>query len=118
MLDEAAIQESIEGNSRRNTELISVLRERGVVLDTSRKIEFHFWAKSQSDAAKLKQALVQNGATVKDIIFVEEDNNDLWSVTAEMNIAPVLAASLERTKINVVLAAKFDCVYDVLGTCL
>jgi hypothetical protein len=44
MLDETTIREAIDGNTRRNAELLDVLREKGIALDVSRKIEFHYWA--------------------------------------------------------------------------
>jgi Regulator of ribonuclease activity B len=115
MFDENLIQETIEGNMRRNAELLEVLHGKGIALDFSRRIEFHFWAWSRIDAEKLKGALAQNGAIVKDVIAVKENGEDLWSVTAEFNRTPALAASIEQTKTNVLLAAQFDCVYDGWG---
>jgi regulator of RNase E activity RraB len=116
MLDETAIQETIDGNMRRNAELLALLREKRVALDVSRKIEFHYWAWSESDAAKLKEVLIQAGAAVKEITAIEGEQENMWSATAEVMTAPALAASLEQTRTNVMLAAKFDCIYDGWGT--
>ena len=115
MLDEKTIQESIEGNIRRNKELLSVLIKKGVALDVNREIEFHYWAWDQIKAIRIKNKLIQNGATVKDPISVKENDDVLWSVTAEMNVTPSFAASSEQTKNNVLLAAENDGVYDGWG---
>lgn len=116
MLDETTIREAIDGNTRRNAELLDVLREKGIALDVSRKIEFHYWAWSESDAAKLKEVLIQAGAAVKEITAIEGEQENMWSATAEVMATPALAASLEQTRANVMLAAKFNCVYDGWGT--
>jgi regulator of RNase E activity RraB len=116
MLDETTILETIDGNMRRNAELLDVLREKGIALDVSRKIEFHYWAWSESDAAKLKEALIQAEVVVKEVAAIKGENENLWSATAEVKTTPALAASLEQTRTNVMLAAKFDCIYDGWGT--
>lgn len=114
MLDETTIQETLEGNVKRNTELLIILGEKGVSLDKSREIEFHYWAWNQNDVVKFKQVLIQNGANVKEVL-VKENNENLWSLTAILTTTPTLAASLEQTKTNVMLAAEFNCVYDGWG---
>lgn len=116
MLDGTTVQEAIDGNMRRNAELLALVREKGVALDVSRKIEFHYWAWSESNAAKLKEALIQAGATVKEITAIKEEKENLWSATAEVMTTPAKAASLEQTRTNVMLAAEFDCIYDGWGT--
>ena len=116
MLDGTTVQEAIDGNMRRNAELLALLREKGVALNVSRKVEFHYWAWSESSAAKLKEVLIQAGAAVKEITAIEGEQENMWSATAEVMTTPALAASLEQTRTNVMLAAKFDCVYDGWGT--
>lgn len=116
MLSEPKIQEILEGNLQRNTRLLAVLREKKVPLDENRNIEFHYWAWNPMTAVKLKQALTQNGAIVTETVSVKEDDEKLWSVTAEIKMTPRLAASSEQTIANVMLAAASDCVYDGWGT--
>jgi hypothetical protein len=118
MLDEKGIEKAIESNMRRNAELLSVLNKKGVVLDINREIGFHYWAWDQIDAMRLKNKLIQNGATVKEPVSVKENDENLWSITAELNITPLLAASSEQTIKNVMLAAEFDCAYDGWGMSL
>jgi regulator of RNase E activity RraB len=115
MLDDNSIQEAIEGNTRRNAELLTILRGKGVVLDASHTIEFHYWAWNQANAIRLKNTLIQNGASVKEVLSVKEGDEHLWSITTEVNTTPSLAASLKQTRTNVILAAEFDCVYDGWG---
>ena len=116
MLGKEVIQNAINENMRRNTELLGLLRDKGVVLESNRMIEFHFWAWTVDDAMRLKTALVNNGTKVKDIVQLERDNNSLWSVAAEVSMSPISAASLEYTEKNVVLATGFNCAYDGWGT--
>ena len=118
MLNESTIQETLEGNLQRNVQLLAVLREKGVSVEEDRNIEFHYWAWSRATAENLKQALVQNGSVVNEIVSVKEDDEDLWSITAELKTTVMLAVSSDWTKANVLLAAEFDCIYDGWGMSL
>lgn len=118
MLDKEIIQKTIDDNMCRNAELLALLRKKEVALEAIRKIEFHYWATDETEAIRLESALIRNGTTVKDIVQLKENDENIWSVTAEAELSPSSAASLEQTRGNALLAAEFNCVYDGWGTCI
>lgn len=118
MLDENVIQETIDENMNRNEELLEVLAEAKVDPNASCVIEFHYCAWSQEDATNLKNALIKSGAKVEEDSAVEEDDVEVWTLTAELTVTPASAASLELTDANARLAAEFDCIYDGWGMCI
>jgi regulator of RNase E activity RraB len=116
MLSEEEIQESLISHEGRNGDQIETLRARGVGLDKPRRIEHHFWATSQRDAAHLARDLHERGFLILALAAHDAgDGASFWNVEAEIECPPVDAGDRAATEELVRLAGGHDAIYDGWG---
>ena len=78
-----AILEQMEAHQARNQELVAVIVARGGLLQTRRRVDLHFWSKSEQDAEMLVEALRRLG--VQAVRANPPPGMDrIWSVEASL----------------------------------
>jgi regulator of RNase E activity RraB len=87
-----------------------------VKTDAERLVDYHFWSFEQRDAAMLGRQLYREGYLILSISAVEQDGDKVWSVEAQMEHSPEVAANSKQTEELTHLAAKFHSIYDGWGT--
>ena len=116
-MTESEINALIDGNRKRNIELLEKLGDQGIELDDDRSVDHHFWCKDRQSAALLAKELYDRGLLVLTIAPVSTDNNSvIWNVEAGVSQSPRAAVSLKLVEELTRLAAQFESVYDGWGT--
>ena len=110
--------ETVNGHSARNADLVRKLKDRGVDLETPRSIEHHFWSKTQRDAALLSNDLYKRGFLLLVLAPAarKEGSEYTWNVEAGFKETVQHAASDDVVRDLVDLAARFNSRYDGWGT--
>jgi hypothetical protein len=109
--------DTIARHRNRNLELRATFEKRNVNLEEPRLIDFHFWARTQRDAAVLGRALYGMGFLIRLLAPAPTESDQArWSVEAGTKIPLNEALGADLTEKLVELAAKEDAVFDGWGT--
>jgi hypothetical protein len=116
-MDEKYIQENISAHNARNDELLKLISEHGVDLDTVRPIDFFFWVADEKNATSLAEILTKDGLG-EFFTVPPDDQTQTWSVQGQVLISPRSVSQAQFTENLVRIAAACSADYDGWGTSL
>jgi regulator of RNase E activity RraB len=116
MLDDEKIQVSIDNHIKRNWEILKLLREKGLGLNSAFMTEHHFFAPRQLEAAKLAMALEKKNFNIVEIEPAEtKEGREGWAVVGEVEMTLEAAADPATAEELIKLAATFEARYEGWG---
>lgn len=117
MSHKLTIEDVISGHEIRNAKLRQLFVDKNIDLDEPRKIEFHFWAGRQEDAADLAEALRRQGFEVLTMRpAATRDEPERWNLEAAVRQSIRLTMRREFIEQLVRLARSDNGIYDGWGT--
>lgn len=119
MLNEDEIDESLRAHRARNSELLRVIQAKGVDLKKAFTVDHHFWAPNRQSATALGAELSARGYVVSAMNPVQTDaRSTIWNVAVQMERSLAEAGDENTTEELVILAARFDSIYDGWGAAI
>ena len=112
-VDDSDIQRQLSGHATRNAELLERILDAGHSLDQRRSVEHHFWASGQHNAAMLARELYELGYLI--LVIAPAGNSETWNVEAGITRTFSETGSAAITEQLVMLASRFQAVYDGWG---
>src|SRR5262249_28916695 len=110
-------QEQIEGHNRRNQELRKTLAGYGVDMDKDRVCDLHFKPPDESSTRQLATALADDGCQLRVREPFEFGLTKYgWGLEVQKTISPNALMDAEFTTRMVLLACRFNAVFDGWGT--